>query len=97
MIQPRIERAQDAPMILAKYASHLPVFVEIDQTIFPQTADQVHAAGTRVITDVFGVDLSVKLGGDRNSYLDVYAQGADVLQSDLPDEVLRALGRPVPP
>ena len=97
MIQPRIENAADAPTILAKYASHLPVFVEISSTVFPQTADLVHAAGTRVETDVFGIDLGVKLGSDPAAYLDVYAQGADVAQSDLPDIVLRTLGRPVPP
>ena len=97
MIQPRIEAAADAPAILAKYASHLPVFVEISSTVFPQTADLVHAAGTRVETDVFGIDLGVKLGSDPAAYLDVYAQGADVAQSDLPDIVLRTLGRPVPP
>jgi hypothetical protein len=59
--------------------------------------DLVHAAGTRATTDSFGIDLSVKYGGDRKGYLDLYAQGADALQSDLPDEVLRALGRSVPP
>jgi glycerophosphoryl diester phosphodiesterase len=97
MIQPRIEAAADAPAILAKYASHVPVFVEIAEGVFPQTADLVHAAGTRVETDVFGVDLGVKLGSDPAAYLDVYAQGADVAQSDLPDIVLEQLGRPVPP
>jgi len=97
MIQPRIEAAADAPAILAKYASHLPVFVEVDASIWPQTADLVHAAGTRTLTDVFGIDLGVKFGSDPAEYLTVYAQGADVAQSDLPDLVLRALGRPVPP
>ena len=28
---------------------------------------------------------------------DFIASGADALQSDLPDEVLKALGRPIPP
>jgi glycerophosphoryl diester phosphodiesterase len=97
MIQPRIENAADAPTILAKYASHLPVFVEVSSTIWPQTADLVHAAGTRALTDVFGIDLGVKFGSDPAAYLDAYAQGADVAQSDLPDIVLRTLGRPVPP
>jgi len=97
MIMPRIEAAADAPALLAKYASHLPVFVEIDSSVFPQTADLVHAAGTRALTDVFGIDLGVKLGSDPAGYLTIYGQGADVAQSDLPDMVLRALGRPVPP
>lgn len=97
MIMPRIEAAADAPGILAKYASHVPVFVEIDASIFPQTADLIHAAGTRALTDAFGIDLSVKFGGSPAQYLDIYTQGADVAQSDLPDLVLEALGRPVPP
>ena len=97
MIMPRIASAADAPSILAKYASHVPAFVEVDPSIWPQTADLVHAAGSRALTDVFGIDLGVKLGSDPSAYIDVYAQGADVAQSDLPDLVLRALGRPVPP
>ncbi len=97
MIQPRINDAADAASILDKYKTHLPVFVEVSATIFPKTADLVHAAGTRVLTDVFGTDVGVKLGQPNSRYLEVFDKGADVAQSDLPDEVLRALGRPVPP
>lgn len=97
LIQPRVADVPGAQAIIDKYKSHLPVFIEIDANLFPQTADLIHAAGTRTLTDSFGTDLSVKYGGDPNAYLDLYAQGADVLQSDLPDEVLRVLGRPVPP
>lgn len=97
MIQPRIEDVPSAQTILDHFAGHLPVFVEIDSSIFPQTADLVHAAGTRTTTDAFGADLGVKYGSDRKAYLGLYGQGADALESDLPDEVLRALGRAVPP
>jgi glycerophosphoryl diester phosphodiesterase len=98
MIQPRIEAEADAATILAHFASHVPTFVEVSSKIFPKTADLVHAAGTRVLTDVFTTDIPVKLGtAEPSQYLSVYAQGADVLQSDLPDLVLGALGRPVPP
>ncbi len=97
LIQPRIQDLASAQGIIDKYKSHLPVFIEIDSSLFPATADLVHAAGTRTTTDSFGIDLSVKYGGDRNAYVDLYTQGADVLESDLPDEVLRALGRSVPP
>jgi glycerophosphoryl diester phosphodiesterase len=95
LVMPRVEVPADAPLILAK--PWKPLFVEIDSKIFPQTVDAFHGAGLRTLTDVFATDLTVKFGTDRKAYLDLYAQGADVLQSDLPDEVLRALGRPVPP
>jgi glycerophosphoryl diester phosphodiesterase len=97
MIMPRIEAVADAPAILDKYKAHVPVLVEISATIFPKGADLVHAAGTRVLTDAFGTDVGVKLGGPSTRYLDIYTQGADVAQSDLPDLVLGAIGRPVPP
>jgi glycerophosphoryl diester phosphodiesterase len=97
LIQPRLGDVPSAQGIIDKYKSHLPVFIEIDQSIFPQTADLIHAAGTRATTDAFGIDLSVKYGGDRAQYLGIYMQGADVILSDLPDEALKALGRPVPP
>jgi hypothetical protein len=35
----------------------------------------------------------VKLGSPPAKYLDLYNQGADALQTDLPDQVLVALGR----
>lgn len=97
MIMPRVTDAASATAVLAKYTSHLPVFVELDAATFPAGAAEVHAAGTRALTDVFGIDLGVKLGSDPKAYLEPYAKGADVAQTDLPDLVLRALGRPVPP
>lgn len=97
MIMPRVTDAASATAVLAKYINHLPVFVELDSATFPAGAAEVHAAGTRTLTDVFGIDLGVKLGSDPKAYLEPYAKGADVAQTDLPDLVLRALGRPVPP
>lgn len=93
MIMPRIATLAEAPGILAHYKDHLPVLVEIDASIFPMTADLVHAAGTRTLTDAFGQDFSVKYGGDPAIYVGLYDRGADVLQSELPDLVLKALGR----
>ncbi len=97
MIMPRIASADEATAVLAHFGSHVPVFVEIDSAVFPVAVDVIHAGKSRAFTDVFGTDLSVKFGGDPKGYLDDYAKGADVLQTDLPDEVLRVLGRPVPP
>ena len=97
MIMPRVQEIADVAPILTKYASHPPVLVEISSKVFPKGAAELHAAGLRVFTDVFIADLGVRSGADRKAYLDFFASGADVLQSDLPDEVLKALGRPVPP
>lgn len=93
MIMPRIEDAASAPGILAKYKDHLPVIVEVDAKLFPTTVDLVHAAGTRVMTDVFTTDVGVKLGSPASRYLEVFGKGADIVQTDLPDLVLGALGR----
>jgi glycerophosphoryl diester phosphodiesterase len=97
LIMPRIRDEKDAPAILAKYKDHLPVIVEISQGVFPRTADLVHAAGSRVLTDVFLTDASVMFGDSNARYLEFYDRGADILQTDLPDEVLKAIGRKVPP
>ena len=97
LIMPRVTTGAEATSVLAHFASHPPVFVEIDESVFPAAVAEIHAGGSRTFTDAFGTDLSVKFGGDRAAYLDLYGKGADVLQTDLPDEVLLALGRPVPP
>lgn len=98
MIMPRVATIDEATMVLAKYKDHLPVFVEVESTTFPAPAATIHMLGSRVLTDVFATDVVVKLGtSTKEKYLDVYAAGADVAQSDLPDLVLQALGRPFPP
>lgn len=97
MIMPRVGTADEATAVLAKYKDHLPVFVEIDAASFPTGVAEVHRGGSRVFTDVFTTDLAVKLGADPRVYLETYDRGADVAQTDLPDLVLRALGRNVPP
>lgn len=93
MIMPRVQKVEDMAPIQAKYASHVPVFVEISQDVFPKTVTEVRAMGSRPFTDVFITDVGVKSGVDRKAYLDFYEKGASALQSDLPDEVLKALGR----
>lgn len=94
MIMPRIEDPAQAATILGKYKDHLPVIVEVSASIFPKATADVHAAGTRVMTDVFTTDVGVKLGQPVSRYLPLYDQGAEILQSDLPDLVLTAIGRP---
>ena len=62
----------------------------------PNVTD-VRALGSRPFTDVFVADVGVRVGDDRKVYLGFYESGADALQTELPDEVLKAVGRPVPP
>ncbi len=96
MIQPRVREVAEVGPLLTKYAAHPPVFVEIDQKIFPDGAADIHGAGLRVFTDVFVTDLGVRTrGGDaaRGDYLRMLEKGADAIQTDLPHEALRALGR----
>ena len=63
----------------------------------PAARKHEHGAGLRVMTDVFLTDLTVKLGEPNARYLEFYYKGADALQTDLPDEVAKAIGRKVPP
>lgn len=93
LIMPRVGSAAEATAVLAKYKAHPPLFVELDPAVFPVGVAEVHEGGSRAFTDVFTTDFGVKLGGDPKAYLELYAKGADALQSDLPDAVLTALGR----
>lgn len=97
MIMPRVQKIEDLGPIKAKYATHVPVFVEISMKVFPQGVADVRALGSRPFTDVFVADVGVRVGDDRKVYLGFYEAGADALQTDLPDEVSKAIGRPIPP
>lgn len=93
MIMPRVQKLEDLGPIKTKYAAHVPVFVEISQKVFPQGVADVRALGSRPFTDVFVADVGVRVGDDRKVYLQFFESGADALQSDLPDEVLKVIGR----
>jgi glycerophosphoryl diester phosphodiesterase len=97
LIQVRADQAAEVPALIAQYAAHPPVFVEISQTLFPTGANETHAAGLRALTNAFGADLGVRMGQDRATYPRLYDKGADALQTELPDEVLKSIGRTVPP
>ncbi len=93
MIQPRVKDAAGATAVLAKYKDHLPVFVEVSQTTFPAGVPEIHAGGSRVLTNAFGVDLAIRTGGKPPLYLDFFDKGADAIQCDLPEVALEAIGR----
>ncbi len=93
MIMPRIRAESEAAPVMERYKTHVPVFVEVAEALFPRGADVIHAGGSRVFTDVFLTDVGVKLGSSPSKYLEIYDKGAEVLQTDLPDLVTTALGR----
>jgi hypothetical protein len=78
--------------VLQRYAAHPPVFVEIDEKLFPMGAAEVHAADLRAFTNAFVADLGVRTVG-KGDYLAPFDEGADAIQTDLPHEALKALGR----
>lgn len=90
----RVADAAELDAELALFASHPPVLIELHDGADPKAlAPAVHAAGHRVLYDVFGVDLAAKFGNDPEAYAPVFDSGVDVAQTDRPELVLRYLGR----
>ncbi len=75
---------------LDHFAPRLPALVELHLDELDEGLAVVHDRGTRVLTDVFTIDVLANLGGDAD-YNPVLDQGLDVPQSDRPDLVLEAL------
>ena len=90
----RVADAATLDLQLAHFAAHPPLVVELDEAAdFAALTPKVVAVGAKSLTDVFGVDLSVRFGGSLGGYADLYAKGLDILQTDRPDKVLELLGR----
>lgn len=92
MIMPRVAAVSEIANVTTRWPSNAPIFVEIDQKMFPGGVTEIHAADLRTFTDVFVTDLGVRTSG-KGDYLAPFDKGADAVQSDLPHEALRALGR----
>jgi hypothetical protein len=54
---------------------------------------QIHAYGTRAFTDVFVADIGAGFDDDPSQYDVYWDAGADALETDRPDLLLRNLGR----
>jgi glycerophosphoryl diester phosphodiesterase len=93
MVMPRAQRIEDVGPVVARFAQKRTIFVELSSRVFPNGVDAVRGAGLRVFTDVFVLDIGVRRDVDRSEYLRFYDKGADALQTDLPDEVLKAIDR----
>lgn len=79
---------------LALFSAHPPVIVELHDGADPkQLAPGLHAAGHRVLLDVFALDLSAKLGDGPSAYSTVFESGVDIAQTDRPELVAEFLKR----
>jgi len=98
-MEPRI-RAHIRPDTVAAITQQLdmlapvvPAIVELRRADVRAGAPIVHARGSRVETDIFGEDAVAAIRGDTSLYLNAYNEGADIVQSDRPSQVLDALRR----
>jgi glycerophosphoryl diester phosphodiesterase len=79
---------------LAHFASHPPIIVEVHDTPSPKSVvSAIHMAKHRASVDVFPIDVAANLNPTASLYADAFASGADMVQSDRPDLVLKFLGR----
>ena len=70
-----------------------PDVVEIPSDRVAAFQRQIHSAGGKVFADVFERDARAAGGSDPDPYTELYDRGADILQSEFPSLVLKALGR----
>jgi len=89
----RVESLEQLDAGLAALADHPPVIIEVNGGNLEELSAAIHSHGHRVLTDVFGQDIAVKLSGDISLYEQPFAEGADIAQTDRPELVLHHLGR----
>ncbi len=89
----RVTSAAELDQELAAIAPVLPVLVEVNEVGVGELADEIHAYGTGAFTDTFVTDFAAGLDDDPSLYQPYWDAGADVLQTDRIDLVLRSLGR----
>lgn len=94
----RVATPEELELELAHFAGHPPVIIEIHDGASPlKMVPPIHEAQHRAFTDVFVQDVAAALQDKDDAYDQMLANGLDVLQSDRPDLVLRALDRWPPP
>jgi glycerophosphoryl diester phosphodiesterase len=96
-LEPRI-RAHIRPDTLAAITEQLdmlapvvPAIVELRRVDVRAGAPIVHARGSRVEVDIFGDDALAAVRGATAQYLNAFDEGADIVQSDRPSQVIAAL------
>lgn len=76
---------------LDQIAPVVPAIVELRRTDVVAGAPIVHARGSRVEVDIFGDDAVAALRGETTQYLRAFDEGADIVQTDRPSQVIAAL------
>jgi glycerophosphoryl diester phosphodiesterase len=92
----RIQVRPDSPEELAEILTQLdrpPEIVEIPVMKVPEMSEAIHAIGAKVFADVWGADARAYVQGNFQRYLEIYDEGADVLQSELIPLLLQVLDR----
>lgn len=94
----RVMSKSDLQASLDHFAAHPPVLVEILEGASPIVlTPAIHAAGNRVLYNVFAGDVDAALVMKKGAYDQEIAWGIDVLQSGCPNFALAALDRWPPP
>lgn len=89
----RAQNPTDLATKLDHFKAHPPIIVEVESPITDAMVQAVLAAHHRPFTDVFVVDALAAIGGDTTAYQGYLDQGFQILQTERPDLVKKALGR----
>jgi hypothetical protein len=75
-----------------------PILIELDEGMAtPEVLDDIHAAGTKVFTNVFvSADLAWLFDSDVSQFPHYFDLGLDALQTEFPHIALHAIGRAEP-
>ena len=71
----------------------LPEILELDLSLITDSYSRIRDYGTKLFTNVWGMDIQAVIQQEYDVYTQVYQQGADVIQSEMPIAVLIALQR----
>ena len=97
-IDPKV-RVQIRPDTVEEYEEararfdRMPEIIEVPSSLVVDIAARVRADGGMPFADVFFEDASAYATRSGQVYLEIYEAGAGVLQTELPPQVLKALGR----
>ena len=92
-------RVQIRPDTIEEYEEAIALFermpevIEVPSSLVVDIAARVRRDGGMPFADVFVEDAVAYLNRSGDLYLDLYEEGAGVLQTELPPQVLKALGR----
>jgi glycerophosphoryl diester phosphodiesterase len=89
----RATTVEDLDALLARFAATPPVYVHVEDAPLATMAPAVRAHDQRVFALGFGADVVAGIRGDTTAYGLLFEQGAQMLQSNRPELLARALWR----